>query len=39
LIDSGADPMPGSPEALAALVKSDGGKWGRIIRDRKIKGE
>ena len=39
LIDSGADPMPGSPEALAALVKADSGKWGRIIRDKKIKGE
>ena len=24
---------------LAALVKADTAKWGRIIRDRKIKGE
>ncbi len=39
LIDSGADPMPGSAELLAALVKSDSGRWGRIIRDKKIKGE
>jgi tripartite-type tricarboxylate transporter receptor subunit TctC len=39
LIDSGADPMPGGADALAALVKTDGGKWARIIRDKKIKGE
>lgn len=39
LIDSGADPAPGSPGDLAALAQSDGAKWGRIIRDKKIKGE
>jgi tripartite-type tricarboxylate transporter receptor subunit TctC len=39
LVDSGADPAPGSPDQLAALVKSDSAKWGRIIRDKKIKGE
>ena len=27
------------PEQLAALVKADTAKWGRIIRDKKIKGE
>jgi tripartite-type tricarboxylate transporter receptor subunit TctC len=31
--------MPSSPEQLAALVKADTAKWGRIIRDKKIKGE
>jgi tripartite-type tricarboxylate transporter receptor subunit TctC len=39
LVDSGADPVPGSPDQLAALVRSDSAKWGRIIRDKKIKGE
>jgi len=31
--------MPGSPEELVVLVKSDTAKWGKIIRDKKIKGE
>jgi tripartite-type tricarboxylate transporter receptor subunit TctC len=39
LLESGAEPMPSSPEQLAALVKADTAKWGRIIRDKKIKGE
>ena len=39
LLDSGAEPMPTSPEQLDALVKADTAKWGRIIRDKKIKGE
>ena len=39
LVDSGAEPMPGSPEALAALTESDTQKWARIIHDKKIKGE
>ena len=39
LVDSGADPLPGSSGQLAALVRSDSAKWGRIIRDKKIKGE
>jgi tripartite-type tricarboxylate transporter receptor subunit TctC len=39
LLESGAEPMPSSPAQLAALVKADTAKWGRIIRDKKIKGE
>ena len=39
LLESGADPAPSSPRALAALVDADTLKWGRIIRDKKIKGE
>jgi tripartite-type tricarboxylate transporter receptor subunit TctC len=39
LLDSGAEPMPGSSEALVAVVKADTAKWGRIIHDKKIKGE
>ena len=39
LLESGAEPVPSSPGELAALVKTDTAKWGRIIRDKKIKGE
>ena len=39
LLDSGAQPMPGSTEELTVLMKSDTAKWGKIIRDKKIKGE
>jgi tripartite-type tricarboxylate transporter receptor subunit TctC len=39
LLDSGAEPMPSSPEQLNALVKADTAKWSRIIRDKKIKAE
>jgi tripartite-type tricarboxylate transporter receptor subunit TctC len=39
LLESGAEPMPSSPGELAALVKADTAKWGRIIREKKIKGE
>ncbi len=39
LRDSGADPMPTTPDQLAPLVKADTVKWGRIIRDKKITGE
>jgi len=39
LIDSGAEPMPDTPDELAALTQADTQKWARIIRDKKIKGE
>lgn len=39
LVDSGAEPSPSTPEQLTALVQTDGAKWGRIIRDKKIVGE
>jgi tripartite-type tricarboxylate transporter receptor subunit TctC len=39
LLESGAEPMPTSPGDLAALVRADTAKWGKIIRDRKIRGE
>jgi tripartite-type tricarboxylate transporter receptor subunit TctC len=39
LLESGTEPMPSSPEQLATLVRDDTAKWGRIIRDKKIKGE
>ena len=39
VVDSGAEPSPSTPEQLAALVVTDGAKWSRIIRERKIVGE
>jgi tripartite-type tricarboxylate transporter receptor subunit TctC len=39
LLDSGAEPMPLSPEQLGALVKADTAKWDRIIREKKIRAE
>jgi tripartite-type tricarboxylate transporter receptor subunit TctC len=39
LIASGADPAASSPEELAALIKSDTARWGKLIREKKIKGE
>ena len=39
LLESCAEPMPSSPEQLTALVNADTAKWGRIISDKKIKGE
>jgi tripartite-type tricarboxylate transporter receptor subunit TctC len=39
LLDSGTEPMPGSPDELLVLVKTDTVKWGKIIKDKKIKGE
>ncbi len=39
LLDSGAEPTPGSSEDLLVLVRSDTAKWGKIIKDKKIKGE
>jgi len=39
LLDSGTEPMASTPEQLAALLKDDSAKWGRIIRDKRIKGE
>ena len=39
LTASGADPAASSPEDLAALIKSDTAKWGKLIGDKKIKGE
>ena len=39
LQDSGAEPMPSTPAALGELVRADTAKWGRIIREKKIKGE
>ena len=39
LLDSGTEPMPGSAEDLLVLVRTDTAKWGKIIKDKKIKGE
>jgi tripartite-type tricarboxylate transporter receptor subunit TctC len=39
LMDVGAEPAPSTPAELAALVKRDTDKWGRLIQDKKIKAE
>jgi len=36
LAASGAVPMASTPEELAALVRQDTEKWGKLIRDKKI---
>jgi tripartite-type tricarboxylate transporter receptor subunit TctC len=39
LIESGAEPMPSTPAELAALVRDDTAKWGKLIREKNIKDE
>ena len=39
LLASGAVPAASSPAELAALMKKDTAKWGKIIRDKNIKPE
>jgi tripartite-type tricarboxylate transporter receptor subunit TctC len=39
LVASGAEPAPSSPDELAALIRDDGAKWAKIIRDKNIKPE
>jgi tripartite-type tricarboxylate transporter receptor subunit TctC len=36
LIATGAEPVAGTPEALAALLKRDYDKWGKLIREKNI---
>ena len=37
LIARGADPLPGTPEQLAAMLKTDYNKWGPIIKAANVK--
>ena len=39
LLASGAEPASSSPTELASLMKNDTAKWGKVIRDKKIKPE
>jgi tripartite-type tricarboxylate transporter receptor subunit TctC len=39
LLASGAEPAASSPAELALLLKNDTAKWGKVIRDKKIKPE
>ena len=39
LMASGAEPSASSPAELALLLKNDTAKWGKVIRDKKIKPE
>jgi tripartite-type tricarboxylate transporter receptor subunit TctC len=36
LLATGADPVAGTPEELAALLKRDYDKWGKLIREKHI---
>ncbi len=35
----GADPAPGTPDELAALIRNDLALWGKVIREHDIRGE
>jgi tripartite-type tricarboxylate transporter receptor subunit TctC len=37
IVKSGAVPVGGTPEALAAFMRSEYDKWGRVVRDHGIK--
>ena len=37
LINSGAEPEGGTPEAFAAFLKADISKWAKVIKDAKLK--
>jgi tripartite-type tricarboxylate transporter receptor subunit TctC len=37
LIQSGAIPAPGTPEEMAAMLKAEYERWGRIVREKGIK--
>lgn len=39
LIASGAEPSASSSAELSALLKNDMAKWGRVIRDKKVKAD
>jgi tripartite-type tricarboxylate transporter receptor subunit TctC len=39
LLGTGAEPAPGTPAELAALLKRDTDKWGRLVRAKNIKPE
>ena len=39
LVASGAEPAASSPNDLATLLRNDLQKWGRVIRDKKIKAD
>jgi len=39
LLASGAEPAPSTPQELATLLKNDGDKWARLIREKGIKAE
>ena len=39
LIDSGAFPAAGTPEALSEHLKNELARWGRIIKEKGIKSD
>jgi tripartite-type tricarboxylate transporter receptor subunit TctC len=39
LLETGAEPASSTPAELAALLERDTKKWGKLVRDKKIKAE
>jgi tripartite-type tricarboxylate transporter receptor subunit TctC len=39
LSGQGIEPAPSSPEALAATIKDDYARWGKVIREANIKAD
>ena len=39
LADMGAEPEPGTPEEFAAMLRSEGERWGKLIRDKNIRAD
>ena len=39
LLNTGAEPAPSTPQELAAVLKQDTDKWGKLIRAKNIKAE
>ena len=35
--DEGADPLGGTPEQFAALIKDDIPRWGKIVKESGVK--
>jgi tripartite-type tricarboxylate transporter receptor subunit TctC len=39
LADMGAEPEPGTPEEFAAMLRREGERWGRLIREKNIRAD
>ena len=39
LKEAGLDPLPGGPQEMAAILRTDYERWGKLVRDRNISAE
>ena len=39
LLAVGAEPAPSTPQELAAILRADTAKWGKLVREKNIKAE